>query len=112
MYRDAAGDTPVFRAVKTAEQRLVDTQASKSYLGSRGAADFCDAIQALSLGSDAASAERVMTLQTPGGSGALRVAAGIAKVCCADGDAWRPCQIFPGKLVNAKGWCSVWAPKP
>ncbi|MEO1203436.1 MAG: high-potential iron-sulfur protein [Pseudomonadota bacterium] len=29
----------------------------------------------------------------------------------ADGDAWRPCQIFPGKLVNADGWCSVWAPK-
>ena len=28
-----------------------------------------------------------------------------------DGDAWRPCQIFPGKLVNAKGWCTVWAPK-
>ncbi len=28
-----------------------------------------------------------------------------------DGDEWRPCQIFPGKLVNANGWCSVWAPK-
>ena len=28
-----------------------------------------------------------------------------------DGDAWRPCQIFPGKLVNANGWCAVWAPK-
>ena len=28
-----------------------------------------------------------------------------------DGDEWRPCQIFPGKLVSAKGWCSVWAPK-
>ena len=28
-----------------------------------------------------------------------------------DGDAWRPCQIFPGKAVNANGWCSVWAPK-
>jgi hypothetical protein len=27
-----------------------------------------------------------------------------------DGDEWRPCQIFPGKAVNAKGWCSVWAP--
>ena len=25
---------------------------------------------------------------------------------------WRPCQIFPGKLVNNKGWCSVWAPNP
>ena len=28
-----------------------------------------------------------------------------------DGDAWRPCQIFPGKSVAAKGWCSVWAQK-
>ena len=28
-----------------------------------------------------------------------------------DGDAWRPCQIFPGKAVSAKGWCSVWALK-
>jgi hypothetical protein len=28
-----------------------------------------------------------------------------------DGDAWRPCQIFPGKAVSADGWCSVWAPK-
>jgi len=29
----------------------------------------------------------------------------------AEGEQWRPCQIFPGKLVNADGWCSVWAPK-
>lgn len=28
-----------------------------------------------------------------------------------EGAEWRPCQIFPGKLVNNKGWCSVWAPK-
>jgi len=28
-----------------------------------------------------------------------------------DGEAWLPCQIFPGKSVNANGWCSVWAPK-
>ncbi len=28
-----------------------------------------------------------------------------------DGDEWRPCQIFPGKLVAAAGWCAVWAPK-
>jgi hypothetical protein len=37
--------------------------------------------------------------------------ANCALVQGADGDAWRPCQIFPGKLVNANGWCSVWAPK-
>ena len=28
-----------------------------------------------------------------------------------EGAQWRPCQIFPGKLVNNDGWCSVWAPK-
>jgi len=27
------------------------------------------------------------------------------------GDAFRPCAIFPGKLVSSKGWCSVWAKK-
>ncbi|HTY49472.1 MAG TPA: high-potential iron-sulfur protein [Steroidobacteraceae bacterium] len=24
---------------------------------------------------------------------------------------WRPCRIFPGKLVNSGGWCRVWTPK-
>lgn len=37
--------------------------------------------------------------------------ANCALIQGADGDAWRPCQIFPGKLVNNAGWCSVWAPK-
>ena len=77
VYRDAAGNTPVFGAIKTAEQRLLETQTSKSYLGSRGAVDFCDAIQTLVFGEVAECNDRVMTLQTPGGSGALRVAAGL-----------------------------------
>lgn len=29
-----------------------------------------------------------------------------------DGADWRPCGIFPGKLVANKGWCSVWVAKP
>jgi hypothetical protein len=28
------------------------------------------------------------------------------------GEPWRPCTLFPNKLVNANGWCRVWAPKP
>lgn len=28
-----------------------------------------------------------------------------------DGEAYRPCAIFPGKLVASNGWCSVWAKK-
>lgn len=26
-------------------------------------------------------------------------------------DAWAPCKIFPGKAVNAKGWCAAFQPK-
>jgi High potential iron-sulfur protein len=29
-----------------------------------------------------------------------------------DGEEWRGCNIFPGKLVNANGWCKVWVAKP
>jgi High potential iron-sulfur protein len=36
--------------------------------------------------------------------------ANCAQINAATGD-WRPCKIFPGKLVSAKGWCSVWAAK-
>jgi hypothetical protein len=28
------------------------------------------------------------------------------------GDAWRPCNLFPGKLVHESGWCKVWVKKP
>ena len=33
VYRNGQGATPVFGAIKAAEQVLVDTQDSKSYLG-------------------------------------------------------------------------------
>lgn len=28
------------------------------------------------------------------------------------GEMWRPCNLFPGKLVNANGWCRVWVKRP
>lgn len=28
-----------------------------------------------------------------------------------DGDEWRPCNLFAGKLVNSHGWCKVWQAK-
>ncbi|MFQ3251574.1 high-potential iron-sulfur protein [Glaciecola sp.] len=27
-----------------------------------------------------------------------------------EGNDWRPCKLFGGKLVAAKGWCSAWQP--
>jgi len=29
-----------------------------------------------------------------------------------EGDAYRPCQLFPGKSVAADGWCISWVAKP
>jgi len=27
------------------------------------------------------------------------------------GDAYRPCSLFPGKLVASAGWCKSWTPE-
>ena len=27
------------------------------------------------------------------------------------GSAYRPCSLFPGKLVSASGWCTAWTPE-
>lgn len=77
VYRDAEGNTPILRTVKKAENWLVGTQSSKAYLGSRGDPVYCDAIQKLVFG-DHADSKRIITLQSPGGSGALRVGAEVA----------------------------------
>lgn len=37
--------------------------------------------------------------------------ANCAQIQGEEGAEWRPCAIFPGKVVNAKGWCSVWVAK-
>ena len=39
-YRDEAGRTPVMRAVKAAELRLLTEQATKSYVGPSGDLEF------------------------------------------------------------------------
>ncbi len=76
VYRTVEGKTPVLDVVKRAEQMLVDQQESKAYIGTAGAADFNAAMQLLIFG-DAGPEERLTTIQTPGGSGSLRVAAGM-----------------------------------
>jgi aspartate aminotransferase len=87
VYRTAAGETPVLDVVKRAEQIIVAQQMSKSYLGTAGAPDFNSAMQALAFG-DTASDERLTTIQTPGGSGSLRVAAGMIVRAAPDATVW------------------------
>lgn len=77
VYRDGRGETPVLSAVKSAEARIQEREATKSYIGSHGDPRYTDAIARLVLGeaSKALAAERVSVTQSPGGTGALRLAA-------------------------------------
>jgi aromatic-amino-acid transaminase len=75
VYRDAAGNTPILRAVKAAERRLVETQQTKSYIGSQGDVRFTELIKPIVFGDDVAGDDRILGLQTPGGCGALRLGA-------------------------------------
>lgn len=77
VYKDAQGNTPIFTSVKQAEERILAAQTSKSYLAIEGAPEYGAVVQELLLGREheIITAERAVTSQTPGGTGALRVAA-------------------------------------
>ncbi|MFM7403755.1 MAG: aromatic amino acid transaminase [Erythrobacter sp.] len=80
VYRTEAGVTPVFAAVKAAEQVLVDTQDSKSYLGPEGDMGMVTALMPYIFGAaDPTMGGRVAGMQTPGGTGAVRLALGLAQ---------------------------------
>lgn len=87
VYRTEEGKTPVLDVVKQAEQILLDTQDSKAYIGTAGAADFNAAMQAMIFG-DESPDDRLTTIQTPGGSGSLRVAAGMILRASKDASVW------------------------
>ena len=72
VFRDGVGNTPILKVMKEAEQRLVDTQESKSYLGSAGDRRFAELLRPILLG-EHADDERIAGVQTPGGCGALRL---------------------------------------
>jgi len=81
VYRDEHGQTPMLESVVEAEKRMIAQQTSKSYLGPQGVPGFNSAMAKLVFGenSEALSQGRVRTVQTPGGTGALRVAADLIK---------------------------------
>ena len=77
VYKDATGITPVLDCVKQAERRLVETETSKGYLGIDGMKEFGDRARGLLFGTEheITTSGRTATIQAPGGTGALRVAA-------------------------------------
>jgi aspartate aminotransferase len=77
VYRNARGETPVLEAVRRAEHRVLERQATKTYVAAQGNAEFNHAMQRLAFGAahPALAAGRVRTIQGVGGCGALRLGA-------------------------------------
>lgn len=81
VYKDAQGKTPILKSVKTAESRLLERENNKNYLAIEGLADYGRYVGELLFGAghEIIKAGRAVTLQTPGGTAALRVAADLLK---------------------------------
>ena len=93
VYKDKTGQTTILRAVKQAEKQLWETEATKSYVGTRGNDDFRHAMLHMMLGGEAGKIgdsllNRIASAQAAGGSGALRLGAEIIKSAAPDATVW------------------------
>lgn len=83
VYKDATGHTPIMRAVKEAERRLLETEDSKSYTVLAGEPAYRDGMAKMILG-DLYDPARVASLATVGGTGALRQGFELARMASPD----------------------------
>ena len=90
VYKNESGATPIMAAVKTAERNCAEKELTKAYIGPAGPAEFNSGIRDLIFGAQhpALQAERVRTVLTPGGCGALRVGAEFLKRCSENATVW------------------------
>ena len=80
VYKTGQGDTPVFASIKAAERKLVETQDSKAYLGPEGDMGFVEKLMPYVFGKANPTIDgRIEGMQTPGGTGSLRLALAIVK---------------------------------
>ncbi|MBK5934567.1 aromatic amino acid aminotransferase [Rhodovulum imhoffii] len=93
VYRAPDGTTPVMRAVKRAEQRLWEEEATKSYTALEGDAGFHAALSGLLLGPP--PEDRLAYAATPGGTGAVRQALELLARANASLCVWLPGPTWP-----------------
>jgi aspartate aminotransferase len=85
VFRDAKGNTPVLDCVRRAERTVLEHQTSKTYVAPAGNAAFNQAMEQLVFGAGhpVFTAERVRSIQGPGGCGALRLGAELVRLAAA-----------------------------
>lgn len=107
VYKDERGNTPILASVKEAERRLLASEQSKGYLSIEGHPEYSARVQELLFGpqSEVLSGKRAVTAQTPGGTGALRVAADFLGKHFATARVWlsKPTWANHGAIFSAAG---------
>ncbi|APZ53026.1 aromatic amino acid transaminase [Salipiger abyssi] len=101
VYKDASGNTPIMRAVKTAEKQLWEAETTKAYTGLAGDPGFSDAMIALVLG-DAVPRANVAAAATPGGTGAVRQAFDLVRMASPSGKVYVSDPTWPNHLSILK----------
>jgi aspartate/tyrosine/aromatic aminotransferase len=94
VYKDPTGLTPVMRAVKAAEKRIWENEATKTYTALAGEPAFNAAMRSLILG-DAVAATRLASVATPGGTGALRQALELVALASPAATIWLSNPTWP-----------------
>ncbi len=101
VYRDASGNTPVMRAVKAAEQGLVEEQTTKAYTGLAGDPAYAEALSGLILGPDVPRV-RLAHVATPGGTGAIRQGLELIRMANPGAAIWLSDPTWPNHPAIAK----------
>ncbi|MGB8813318.1 MAG: amino acid aminotransferase [Paracoccaceae bacterium] len=94
VYKDATGLTPVMRAVKSAEKILWETEKTKTYTGLAGEPAFNAAMAQMIL-AGAVSSDRIASVATPGGTGAIRQALELIKLASPTATVWISNPTWP-----------------
>lgn len=109
VYKDDTGITPVMRAVKAAEQKLIDTQDTKVYTALVGDASFHDAMADLLL-AGTVTKDRIAAAAATGGTGAVRLAMELIVTANPDATLWISAPTWPNHNLLANVTGLAWKP--
>ncbi len=93
VYKDPTGLTPVMRAVKAAEKKIWEAETTKTYTALAGEPGYNAAITSLILGQG--YGDRLASISTPGGTGALRQAFELVKLANPSAKVWLSAPTWP-----------------
>jgi aromatic-amino-acid transaminase len=94
VYKDPTGLTPVMRAVKAAEKKLWEAETTKTYTALAGEPAYNMAMRRMIL-DGAVAEERLASVATPGGTGAIRQALELVKLADPKATVWLSAPTWP-----------------